>query len=100
MSPTPRDGGRPTIFANSQSALAVLREGGSAIEAMVAAAATVAVVLPAHERAGRRWLLAYRSRRKGEPVAIDASGAAGSLRNARPPTTGWRIFPPRPRRRR
>ena len=30
----------------SQSALAVLREGGSAIEAMVAAAATVAVVYP------------------------------------------------------
>ncbi len=45
----------------SQSALAVLREGGSAIEAMVAAAATVAVVYPAHERAGRRWLLAYRA---------------------------------------
>ncbi|WP_439237774.1 gamma-glutamyltransferase, partial [Klebsiella sp. K5-306] len=30
----------------SQSALAVLREGGSAIEAMVAAAATIAVVYP------------------------------------------------------
>ena len=30
----------------SQSALAVLREGGNAIEAMVAAAATIAVVYP------------------------------------------------------
>ncbi|HIH6649117.1 TPA: gamma-glutamyltransferase, partial [Klebsiella michiganensis] len=30
----------------SQSALAILREGGSAIEAMVAAAATIAVVYP------------------------------------------------------
>ena len=30
----------------SQSAVAVLREGGSAIEAMVAAAATIAVVYP------------------------------------------------------
>ncbi|HIF6353065.1 TPA: gamma-glutamyltransferase, partial [Enterobacter cloacae] len=30
----------------SQSALSVLRDGGSAIEAMVAAAATIAVVYP------------------------------------------------------
>lgn len=30
----------------AQSALAVLREGGNAIEAMVAAAATIAVVYP------------------------------------------------------
>ncbi len=30
----------------SQSALAILREGGSAIEAMVAAAAAIAVVYP------------------------------------------------------
>ena len=30
----------------SQSALAILREGGNAIEAMVAAAATIAVVYP------------------------------------------------------
>lgn len=30
----------------SESALAVLREGGNAIEAMVAAAATIAVVYP------------------------------------------------------
>ena len=38
--------------------LAVLREGGNAIEAMVAAAATIAVVYPPHERArGRRFLV-------------------------------------------
>jgi gamma-glutamyltranspeptidase len=30
----------------SQSALAVMREGGNAIEAMIAAAATIAVVYP------------------------------------------------------
>ena len=35
----------PHAFA-SQSALAVLREGGNAIKAMVAAAATIAVVYP------------------------------------------------------
>jgi hypothetical protein len=47
----------------SQSALAVLREGGSAIEAMVAAAATIAG-LPAYERPRGRWLLAYRAARR------------------------------------
>jgi len=61
----------------SQSALAVLREGGSAIEAMVAAAATVAVVYPHMNGLGGDgfWLIVPP---EGEPVAIDASGAAGS----------------------
>ncbi|HDR2352316.1 TPA: oxamate amidohydrolase [Enterobacter asburiae] len=61
----------------SQSALAVLREGGSAIEAMVAAAATVAVVYPHMNGLGGDgfWLIVPPD---GEPVAIDASGAAGS----------------------
>ena len=45
----------------SQSALAILREGGSAIEAMVAAAAAIAVVYPHHEWPRRRWLLADRA---------------------------------------
>ena len=58
----------------SQSALAVLREGGSAIEAMVAAAATVAVVYPHMNGLGGDgfWLIVPP---EGEPVAIDASGA-------------------------
>lgn len=62
----------------SQSALAVLREGGSAIEAMVAAAATIAVVYPHMNGLGGDgfWLIVPPD---GEPVAIDASGAAGSL---------------------
>jgi gamma-glutamyltranspeptidase/glutathione hydrolase len=61
----------------SQSALAVLREGGSAIEAMVAAAATIAVVYPHMNGLGGDgfWLIVPP---EGEPIAIDASGAAGS----------------------
>ena len=62
----------------SQSALAILREGGSAIEAMVAAAAAIAVVYPHMNRPRRRWLLADRAA-EGDPIAIDASGAAGLL---------------------
>ena len=62
----------------SQSALAVLRRGGNAIEAMVAAAATIAVVYPHMNGLGGDsfWLIVPP---EGEPVAIDASGAAGSL---------------------
>lgn len=62
----------------SQSALGVLREGGSAIEAMVAAAATVAVVYPHMNGLGGDgfWLIVPP---QGEPIAVDASGAAGSL---------------------
>ena len=60
----------------AQSALAVLREGGNAIEAMVAAAATIAVVYPHMNSIGGDgfWLL----RPAGGPAqAIDACGAAG-----------------------
>ena len=62
----------------SQSALAVLREGGSAIEAMVAAAATIAVVYPHMNGLGGDgfWLIVPP---EGDPIAIDASGAAGSI---------------------
>ena len=62
----------------SQSALAVLREGGSAIEAMVAAVATIAVVYPHMNGLGGDgfWLIVPP---QGEPIAIGASGAAGSL---------------------
>ena len=62
--------------AAAQSALAVLREGGNAIEAMIAAAATVAVVYPHMNSIGGDsfWLLHV----PGEaPGAIDACGAAG-----------------------
>jgi gamma-glutamyltranspeptidase/glutathione hydrolase len=59
----------------AQSALAVLREGGNAIEAMVAAAATIAVVYPHMNGVGGDafWLLAAPG---AEPFAIDACGAA------------------------
>ena len=55
----------------------MLRDGGSAIEAMVAAAATIAVVYP--HMNGRAAMASGLSCPGGEPIAIDASGAAGSL---------------------
>lgn len=62
----------------SESALGILRAGGNAIEAMVAAAATIAVVYPHMNGLGGDgfWLIVPPG---GEPVAIDASGSAGSL---------------------
>ncbi len=67
----------------SQSALAVMRDGGNAIEAMIAAAATIAVVYPHMNGLGGDsfWLVAPPN---GAPVAIDASGpaaAAASIEN-------------------
>lgn len=67
----------------SQSALAVMREGGNAIEAMIAAAATIAVVYPHMNGIGGDsfWLVSPPS---GEAVAIDACGpaaAAASIAN-------------------
>ena len=61
----------------AQSGLAVLREGGNAIEAMVAAAATIAVVYPHMNAIGGDgfWIV----RAPGtEPIAIDACGAAAA----------------------
>jgi gamma-glutamyltranspeptidase/glutathione hydrolase len=61
----------------AQSAVAVLRDGGNAIEAMVAAAASIAVVYPHMNSIGGDafWLI----HSPGEtPRAIDASGAAGA----------------------
>lgn len=61
----------------AQSALAVLREGGNAIEAMIAAAATIAVVYPHLNSLGGDgyWLISL----PGEaPGAIDACGAAAA----------------------
>jgi gamma-glutamyltranspeptidase/glutathione hydrolase len=59
----------------AQSALAVLRDGGNAMEAMVAAAATIAVVYPHMTGIGGDafWLI---SAPGASPLAIDACGAA------------------------
>ena len=59
----------------SQSALAVLREGGNALEAMIAAAATIAVVYPHMNSIGGDsfWLMHVPG---AAPGAIDACGAA------------------------
>lgn len=61
----------------SQSALAVMRDGGNAVEAMIAAAATIAVVYPHMNSLGGDgfWLIA----RPGHaPLALDACGAAAA----------------------
>ena len=59
----------------ASSACAVLREGGNAVEAMVAAAATIAVVYPHMNAIGGDgfWLI---SEPGHAPVAIDACGRA------------------------
>ncbi len=61
----------------AQAGLAVLRDGGNAIEAMVAAAATCSVVYPHMTGLGGDgfWIIAEPGR---PPLAIDACGAAGS----------------------
>jgi oxamate amidohydrolase len=65
----------------AQAGLAVLREGGNAIEAMVAAASTVAVVYPHMNSIGgdNFWLIAEPER---EPIAIMACGGAGAKATA------------------
>ena len=61
----------------AQSGLAILREGGNAIEAMVAAAATIAVVYPHMNAIGGDgfWIVHAPDR---PPIAIDACGAAAA----------------------
>jgi gamma-glutamyltranspeptidase/glutathione hydrolase len=61
----------------SQSALAVLRDGGNAIEAMVAAAATISIAYPHMNGIGGDafWLIVPQ---QGAPVAIDAAGPAAA----------------------
>ena len=60
----------------AQAGLAVLREGGNAVEAMVAAASTIAVVYPHMNSLGgdNFWLIAEPG---SEPTAIMACGGAG-----------------------
>ncbi len=60
----------------SQAGLAVLREGGNALEAMVAAAAAIAVVYPHMNAIGGDgfWIVSEPGK---PPVGIDACGAAG-----------------------
>jgi gamma-glutamyltranspeptidase len=59
----------------AQSALAVMRDGGNGIEAMIAAAATIAVVYPHMNGIGGDsfWVILPPG---GEPIAIDAWGQA------------------------
>ncbi|MCC7274851.1 MAG: gamma-glutamyltransferase [Alphaproteobacteria bacterium] len=61
----------------AQAGLAVLREGGNAVEAMVAAAAAIAVAYPHMNAIGGDgfWLIAAPG---AAPVAIDACGAAAA----------------------
>ena len=59
----------------AQSGLAILREGGNAIEAMVAAAASIAVVYPHMNAIGGDGFWIVRAP-GSEPIAIDACGAA------------------------
>jgi oxamate amidohydrolase len=62
----------------AQAGLSVLRDGGNAIEAMIAAASTIAVVYPHMNSIGGDgfWLIAEPGK---PPVAIDAAGYAVAL---------------------
>ncbi|MCH9012833.1 MAG: gamma-glutamyltransferase family protein [Proteobacteria bacterium] len=61
----------------AQAGLGVLRDGGNAIEAMVAAASTIAVVYPHMNALGgdNFWLI---DAGDGAPIGIDACGAAAA----------------------
>jgi gamma-glutamyltranspeptidase/glutathione hydrolase len=61
----------------TQTGVAVMREGGNAIEAMVAAAATIAVVYPHMNGIGGDGFWLIHEPGEDEPVAIDACGRAG-----------------------
>jgi gamma-glutamyltranspeptidase/glutathione hydrolase len=65
----------------AQAGISILREGGNAIEAMVAAAATIYVVYPHMNSIGGDgfWLISEPGK---SPVGIDASGRAAELATA------------------
>jgi oxamate amidohydrolase len=65
----------------AQAGLRVLQEGGNAIEAVIAAASTIAVVYPHMNGLGgdNVWLIHAPG---SDPVAIDACGAAAELADA------------------
>ncbi len=65
----------------AQSGLAILREGGNAIEAMIAAAATISVVYPHMNGLGGDcfWLISDPAER---PIGIEACGASGEAVSA------------------
>ena len=67
----------------AQSGLAILREGGNAIEAMVAAAATIAVVYPHMNAIGGDGFWIVHAPGSGTPIAIDACGAAAAAGHPR-----------------
>ncbi len=78
MLQTPRATGGMVVAPHhlaAQAGLGVLRDGGNAIEAMVAAAAAIAVVYPHMNALGgdNFWLI---DSGNGAPIAIDACGAA------------------------
>jgi len=73
----------------------VLRDGGNAIEAMVAAASAIAVVYPHMNSLGgdNFWIIHERGT---DPIGIDACGAAGSKANiARYKNAGYSDIPGR-----
>ena len=78
MKPTARGIAVAPHHLASESARDVLREGGNAIEAMIAAAATIAVVYPHMNALGGDgfWLIAEPGQ---PPRAIDACGAAAVI---------------------
>lgn len=79
----------------AQAGLAVLREGGNAVEAAVAAAAAVAVLYPHMNSIGgdNFWLIAEPGR---EPVGILACGGAGEKATAEfYRASGCQSIPPR-----
>jgi gamma-glutamyltranspeptidase/glutathione hydrolase len=89
MAPDPVDG-RSTVYAPngmvatsqplaSEAALRILREGGNAFDAAVAASAVLTLVEPHMTNVGGDLFALAWSEREGRLVGLDASGRAGSL---------------------